>query len=98
MLFRSTTSAVWLAHALHEAGLRVLLVDADPGGAAKKRGNSRAEQLELLTEEEEEERRRIEDAGWERTRATAYDVIRATEVWNYDAVLIENVIEFATVL
>lgn len=28
-----TTSAVWLAHAAHEAGKRVLLVDADPGGA-----------------------------------------------------------------
>ncbi|WP_206664246.1 ParA family protein, partial [Thermomonospora catenispora] len=28
-----TTSAVWLAHAAHEAGQRVLLVDADPGGA-----------------------------------------------------------------
>jgi len=31
-----TTSAVWLAHALHEAGLRVLLIDADPGGAKSK--------------------------------------------------------------
>jgi chromosome partitioning protein len=28
-----TTSAVWLAHAVHEAGFKVLLVDADPGGA-----------------------------------------------------------------
>ena len=28
-----TTSAVWLAHAVHEAGRKVLLVDADPGGA-----------------------------------------------------------------
>lgn len=34
--------------------------------------------------------------GWERTRATAYDVLRAVEVWRYDAVLCENVIEFAT--
>lgn len=31
-----TTSAVWLAHALHEAGRRVLLIDADPGGARSK--------------------------------------------------------------
>ncbi|MFB4320704.1 AAA family ATPase [Actinomadura sp. 21ATH] len=31
-----TTSAVWLAHALHEMGRKVLLVDADPGGARSK--------------------------------------------------------------
>jgi chromosome partitioning protein len=29
-----TTSAVWLAHALHEAGRPVLLVDADPAASA----------------------------------------------------------------
>jgi chromosome partitioning protein len=29
-----TTSAVWLAHAFHEAGLPVLLVDADPAASA----------------------------------------------------------------
>ena len=29
-----TTSAVWLAHALHQQGERVLLVDADPTGSA----------------------------------------------------------------
>ena len=34
-------------------------------------------------------------AAWERTRATAYDVIRATEVHRYTAVLCENVVEFA---
>jgi DNA (cytosine-5)-methyltransferase 1 len=38
----------------------------------------------------------IETGVWERTRATAHDVIRATEVWRYDAVLCENVVEFAT--
>ncbi|WP_182884003.1 ParA family protein [Microbispora sp. H10949] len=31
-----TTSAVWLAHALHETGRKVLLVGADPGGARLK--------------------------------------------------------------
>jgi DNA (cytosine-5)-methyltransferase 1 len=59
------------------------------GGRRKKRGNT-AGQLELL------EHGPVSAAGWERTRATAYDVIRATEVWRYQAVLIENVIEFAT--
>ncbi|WP_405747723.1 DNA cytosine methyltransferase [Streptomyces canus] len=34
-------------------------------------------------------------AAWERTRATAYDVIRATEVHRYKAILCENVVEFA---
>ncbi|MGH8877197.1 MAG: DNA cytosine methyltransferase [Stackebrandtia sp.] len=38
----------------------------------------------------------VEPESWERTRATAYDVIRATEVWRYDVVMIENVVEFVT--
>lgn len=38
----------------------------------------------------------IEPEAWERTRATAHDVIRATEVWRYDAVMVENVVEFVT--
>ncbi|MCC2265555.1 DNA cytosine methyltransferase [Streptomyces sp. CT1-17] len=42
-----------------------------------------------------EDHGRVDDAGWERTRATAYDVIRATEVHRYKAVLCENVLEFA---
>lgn len=34
--------------------------------------------------------------AFERTRATCWDVIRATEVWRYKAVLVENVVELAT--
>ncbi|MGW6476694.1 DNA cytosine methyltransferase [Streptomyces sp. NPDC055059] len=41
-----------------------------------------------------EEHGSVADAAWERTRATAYDVIRATEVHRYQAVLCENVLEF----
>lgn len=37
----------------------------------------------------------VPDAAWERTRATAYDVLRATEVHRYLAVICENVLEFA---
>jgi DNA (cytosine-5)-methyltransferase 1 len=37
----------------------------------------------------------MEQAGFERTRATFYDVLRATEVHHYKAVLIENVPEVA---
>lgn len=65
------------------------------GGTAKKRGRRRAEQLDILGDQDEEQARAMDEAGWERTRATAFDVIRATEVWNYDAILIENVVEFA---
>ncbi|MGW6461776.1 DNA cytosine methyltransferase [Streptomyces sp. NPDC055078] len=43
----------------------------------------------------EEELRALPDAAFQRTRATAYDVIRAAEVHQYKAILIENVIEFA---
>lgn len=60
------------------------------GGRRKKRGGDGA-QLPLI-----EEAGHVPAAGWERTRATAYDVIRAAEVHAYDAVLIENVVEFAT--
>lgn len=38
----------------------------------------------------------IESAGFERTRATALDVVRATEVHRYPVVVVENVPEFAT--
>ncbi|MCM2388817.1 DNA cytosine methyltransferase, partial [Streptomyces albipurpureus] len=44
----------------------------------------------------EEELRALPDAAFQRTRATAYDVIRAAEVHQYKAILIENVTEFAT--
>jgi DNA (cytosine-5)-methyltransferase 1 len=37
----------------------------------------------------------IDDAAFERTRATFHDVIRATEVHRYTAVLVENVVEVA---
>jgi DNA (cytosine-5)-methyltransferase 1 len=38
----------------------------------------------------------VEQAGYERTRATFHDVIRATEVHRYRAVLVENVVEVAS--
>lgn len=55
------------------------------GGRRRNRG-----QLALDLEDEGP----VADAAWERTRATAYDVIRATEVHRYTAVLVENVVEF----
>ncbi|PBC61297.1 DNA methyltransferase [Streptomyces sp. Tue6028] len=38
----------------------------------------------------------MQDAAWERTRATAYDILRAAEVHDFDAVVCENVPRFAT--
>lgn len=38
----------------------------------------------------------VDDATWERTRTTAYEVLRAVEICGYDFVACENVIEFAT--
>lgn len=56
------------------------------GGRRRTRG-----QTSLL-----EEHGSVDPSLWERTRATAYDVIRATEIHNYDAVVCEDVLEFAT--
>ncbi|MET7696750.1 DNA cytosine methyltransferase [Streptomyces sp. NPDC005485] len=47
-------------------------------------------QLDLLEEGS------MADAAWERTRATAYDILRAAEVHHFDAVVCENVPRFAT--
>jgi DNA (cytosine-5)-methyltransferase 1 len=52
--------------------------------------------LDLFDPDADDEPIPADSPGWEKTRATAYDVIRATEVWDYDAIIIENVPEFAT--
>lgn len=56
------------------------------GGRRRTRGQMTLELEELGS---------VPAAAWERTRATAYDVIRATEVHRYKAILCENVVEFA---
>lgn len=66
------------------------------GGRRKKRAALRPGELWLMSEGERQEYLAALNKGWERTRATAYDVLRAVEIWAYDAVLIENVVEFAT--
>lgn len=62
--------------------------ESSPAGG-RKRGAKGQMALEL------EEFGPVENGTWERTRATAYDVIRATEIHRYAAVLCENVVEFA---
>jgi DNA (cytosine-5)-methyltransferase 1 len=64
---------------------------APSGGRPRKRSKRLTRgQLELL------EHGPVAQETWERTRATAYDILRAAEVWNYDAICWENVSEFAT--
>ena len=64
----------------------VICTEASPaGGRARSRG-----QLALLEDGP------VSSAGFERTRATALDVVRATEVHRYSIVVVENVPEFAT--
>lgn len=65
----------------------VICTEASPaGGKRRKRG-----QQDLL-----EDHGHVSSAGFERTRACALDVIRATEVHAYKAIVVENVTEFAT--
>ncbi|NEA72775.1 DNA cytosine methyltransferase [Streptomyces sp. SID13588] len=62
--------------------------ESSPAGGRKRRAKGQ-------TAFAFEEYGAVEPAAWERTRATAYDVIRATEIHRYRAVLCENVVEFA---
>jgi DNA (cytosine-5)-methyltransferase 1 len=59
-------------------------------GIARPKAAPTRGQLDLLEEGP------IADAAWERTRTTAYDILRAAEVHNFDAVVCENVPRFAT--
>ncbi|WP_020578904.1 DNA cytosine methyltransferase [Actinopolymorpha alba] len=59
-------------------------------GQAHKRTKPAPGQIDLL------EFGPISQAGYERTRATFHDVIRATEVHRYKAILVENVVEVAS--
>lgn len=63
----------------------VICTEVSPaGGNRKHRG-----QMQL------EAHGHVPSAAYERTRACALDVVRATEVHRYDAVVVENVVEFA---
>ncbi|GAA0706839.1 DNA cytosine methyltransferase [Streptomyces malaysiensis subsp. malaysiensis] len=59
-------------------------------GVKRRKAPPTPGQLDLLEEGP------IADAAWERTRATAYDILRAAEVHEFDAVVCENVPRFAT--
>ncbi|WP_037609481.1 DNA cytosine methyltransferase [Streptacidiphilus rugosus] len=59
-------------------------------GVARPKKAPTPGQLDLL------EQGPVADAAWERTRATAYDILRAVEIHDYLAVVCENVPRFAT--
>lgn len=63
----------------------VICTEMSPAGGNKKhRGQGSLEELG-----------HIPSAAYERTRACALDVVRATEIHRYDAIVVENVVEFA---
>ena len=64
-----------------------ICTENSPAGGRKRRPKG---QLDMF-----EESGHVPGEGMERTRATFHDVIRATEVHRYDAVIVENVTEAA---
>jgi len=68
-----------------------ICTEVSPAGGRKRNTRPMPGQMAMM-----EDYGPVESSAWERTRATAYDVIRATEVHRYKAVLCENVMEFVT--
>lgn len=66
-----------------------ICTEISPAGGRRRRNSPRG-QMDLF------DHGPVNAGAFDRTRATAYDVIRAVEVHRYTAVLIENVVEFAT--
>jgi DNA (cytosine-5)-methyltransferase 1 len=60
------------------------------GGRARKKKQPSRDQVALFEDGP------VAQEGFDRTRATFHDVIRATEVHGYDVVIVENVVEAAT--
>lgn len=67
-----------------------ICTEISPAGGRARSKRPASGQLDLFDDEP------LPSGAFDRTRATAYDVIRATEVHRYTAVLVENVVEFAT--
>lgn len=63
-----------------------ICTEASPAGG--RRRQRAQEELELFGP--------VARPGMERTRATFWEVIRSTELWRYEAVIVENVVDVAT--
>lgn len=67
-----------------------ICTEVSPSGGRKRKARQSPGQLEI------EELGHVAKPGFERTRATFWDVIRATEVHRYPIVIVENVVEAVT--
>lgn len=77
----------------HVLWASVICTEGSPaGGKKKKRGNTKGQDL-LFPDEEQD---KVDEEAWQHTRATAYDVLRAAEVWRFEAIIVENVVEFVS--
>jgi len=63
-----------------------ICTELSPAGGRRKKGSAR---------DRYEDGGHVDNAGFERTRVTFWEVVRAAEIFRYDAVLIENVVEAA---
>lgn len=69
-----------------------ICIEVSPSGGNGTPKRQRKAEKDLFDDEDD---RPLDDEAYERTRATCYDVIRATEVWDYKVVIVENVVELA---
>lgn len=68
----------------------VICTEISPAGGKKRGRRESPGQMELL------ELGPVREETFERTRATAQDVVRAAELWMFPIICVENVIEFCT--
>jgi DNA (cytosine-5)-methyltransferase 1 len=64
-------------------------------GQGKNKSKTGSKHQLALDDQHDEAHGPVSPEAYVRTRTTFYDVLRAVEVWRYDAVLIENVVEAA---
>jgi DNA (cytosine-5)-methyltransferase 1 len=68
----------------------VICTEISPAGGKKRKTRKSPGQLELL------EFGPVSEETFERTRATAQDVVRAAELWMFPIICVENVVDFCT--
>ncbi|MFF3493759.1 DNA cytosine methyltransferase [Streptomyces sp. NPDC002795] len=72
----------------------IICTEISPAGG-RQRQSDQIDLLELLSEDEAEDFQALTPEAFERTRATAWCVVRACEAKRFPYVVIENVVEFA---
>jgi|GEM_PF-1327833 len=77
----------------------VICTETSPAGGRSRKGQAAPGQGALIDatgQPTDPDADPVEEELFERTRATAQDVIRAAELWRFPVVCVENVVEFAT--